>query len=307
MRKRFLSGVILLVLGILGQAVSSCGKEFSSSATSSTTRSSSSGASTTSTSSTIAVATDSSSADSVYIIQSCAKGYYRDSVGASGLPDSITSFLNSNYPGYSFLKAFEIRDSAGTIGGYVVIVSFDGKPVGLLFTAEGSLVQVLEQREAGDLSNRGWHEGGHFSGRNGMQHDTVALTSLPSPIIDYFSTHYSQDTLLKAFRNADSSYLVISADNGLYANLFNSGGTFINREELPAPGGQVQAVIMDSLPAAILIYLSSTYPDYVPEKAFTLLNAGQVSGYLVVLDANSTKYAVWFDPAGNMIAVRTVW
>jgi hypothetical protein len=307
MSKRLISGVMIYAITFLAQGLASCGKEFSSTTASSATSTQSTASTVTSSSAAIAVATDSATGDSIYILQTCARGFFRDSVSASNLPDSIASFLNSNYPGYIFMKAFAIRDSAGSTNSYVVIVTFDGKPVGLLFSAGGSFLQVLEQRESGDLSNQGWHEGGRFSGRDGLQQDTLAVSSLPASITGYFSAGYPGDTLLKVFRNIDSSYLVISADNGLYATLFSSQGNFIQRNELPAPPGPAITLPQDSLPASVLSSLASAFPGYVFEKAFAITTGIQVAGYLVVLDANGTKYAVWFDSSGNTVAVKTLW
>ena len=41
---------------------------------------------------------------------------------------------------------------SGNITGYVVIIQFDGNPVGLKFDASGNFILVLEQREGRDLS-----------------------------------------------------------------------------------------------------------------------------------------------------------
>jgi len=112
--------------------------------------------------------------------------------------------------------------------------------------------------------------------------------------------------LLKAFLNADSSYLVISTDNGIYATLFTAGGTFVKRVLLPAAHDRPQAVAQTALPTAALTYLSTTYPNYVFNKAFSLSKNGTIQEYLVIINANSTKYAVVFDASGNFIAAKTI-
>jgi hypothetical protein len=267
---------------------------------------------TTSTSATIAVASDSSGTDSVYILQQCNRGYYRDSIAASALPDSVTSYLTSNYAGYLFKAAFEIKDSAGTIGGYVVIISFNGKPVGLLFDATGNFQKVLEQREQGDISGDGWHHGGRFDDRDGKHRDTIALSSLPSAVSSYLSSNYPSDTLIRAYRNEDSSLLVISKDDGLFATLFTSSGVFVKRVSLSPQGFSfhqpvIKNISQDSLPSVDLTYLTNTYPNYVFESALSVTVNNQLQGYNVIIDANNTKYAIWFDASGNVIATVTVW
>jgi hypothetical protein len=280
----------------------SCSKELSG--TSSTTGA---GTTTTSTSSTIAVAVDSSGTDSVYIIQPCSPGYFRDSITSSTLPSAIVSYLDSNYTGYLFQSAFAVKDSSGTVGGYVVIITYHDKPVGLLFDANGNFKQVLEQREGGDLEGDGWHHGGRFGNRDKSHDDTLALSALPSSVVSYINSNYPGDTLVKAYLDRDSSIVVISRDNGLFANIFSSSGEFVTRISLTPPVVIIQNVSQDSLPSADLSYLTTTYPNYVFENAVSVLQNDQLAGYIVVIDANNTKYGIWFDENGNVVATKTIW
>jgi hypothetical protein len=307
MRKAVLYCSLILLISALFFSVLSCNKEMSASG-----NAGSSGPATSATSPTIAVASDSSGTDSVYILQQCSRGYFRDSIASSSLPDSILNYLTNNYSGYQFKKAFEIKDSAGDIGGYVVIINFNGKPVGLLFDANGNFQTVLEQREHGDISGAGWHHGGRFDDRDGRHRDTLAISSLPSAVISYFNTNYPSDTLLRAFRNRDSSILVISKDDGLFANLFTSAGVFIKRvtlgpREIKFTPLQTQAITQDSLPSSDQAYLEKIYPDYVFETALSVSVNNQLLRYGVLLDANNTKYIIWFDAAGNVISTVIVW
>ena len=307
MRKAILSGSFILLISALFFSILSCNKEMSA-----TGSAGSSGTATTATSPTIAVASDSSGTDSVYILQPCSRGYFRDSISSSSLPDSILNYLTNNYSGYQFKKAYEIKDSAGDVGGYVVIIGYNGKPVGLLFDANGTFQVVLEQRERGDINGVGWHHGGRFDDRDGMHRDTLAISSLPSAVASYFNANYPSDTLLRAFRNRDSSMLVISKDDGLFANLFNSDGVFIKRvtlgpQEIKFTPLQIQNIMQDSLPSADQAYLEKVYPDYVFETALSVSLNNQLLRYGVLLDANNTKYVIWFDAAGNVVATVTVW
>jgi hypothetical protein len=309
MRKAIQSGSFILLISTLIFSIASCNKELSGTSSTGTTTSTTT---TTSTSATIAVASDSTGTDSVYILQQCSRGYFRDSIAASALPDSVLSYLTNNYAGYNFKTAFEIKDSAGTVGGYVVIVSFNGKPVGLLFDAAGNFQKVLEQRETGDINGDGWHHGGRFDDRDGKHRDTIALSSLPSAVSSYMSTNYPSDTLIRVYQNRDSSILVISKDDGLFATLFTSAGVFVKRVSLVPHvllfnPPVVQNIAQDSLPSGDLTYLANTYPNYVFETALSVTVSNQLQGYTVIIDANNTKYAIWFDASGNVIATVTVW
>jgi hypothetical protein len=268
---------------------------------------------TTSTSSTIAVATNGtatnggSATDSVYVISPCERGQHRDSVAAADLSATIQSYLTTNYSGYSFIKAFAVKDTTGAVKSYVVIINYNGKPVALKFAADGTFIKVLEQREKGDLDGDGWHRGGRFDCRDGQHRDTVALNLLPTGIITYFNTNYAADTLIRAFRTKDSSFLVISKNNGVFANLFTSTGVFVKRVELPTPGSVRAAIAEASLPSTALDYLTATYPNYVLDKAFSVTLSGTLKGYIAVINANNTRYCVAFDASGNFVAAKTIW
>ena len=285
-------------------SISSCNKELSSSPANGT---STTGVS--SDSSVIALSLDSNSNDSIFIIQPCARGFFRDSVAASSLPANLNSYLTSNYSGYTLIKAYVIKDTAGNIGGYVAIINYNGIPVALLFDGTGGFVRVLEQRERGDVFNEGWHRGGRFANRDPQERgrDTISLSALPTAVISYMTTNFPNDILVKAYINIDSSYLVISADSGLYATLFNSAGDFVRRVQLYSRGPVSQQISQTDLPSTALTYLSNTYPDYVFERGYSIYVNNSLQGYIVVIDSNNTKYAVEFDATGNLVGAITIW
>ena len=61
-----------------------------------------------------------------------------------------------------------------------------------------------------------------------------------------------------------------------------------------------------ALLALVLAYLEEAYPNYVFEKAFRVQWKGAVQEYVVVIDANNTKYALAFDASGNFLKVKTI-
>jgi hypothetical protein len=135
----------------------------------------------------------------------------------------------------------------------------------------------------------------------------VPLAGLPAAVTTYMSSNYAGDTLLKAFKTADSGYIVISANNGIYTTIFTSSGSFVKRVELPQPPGKPQPIAQTALPATVLSYLTSTYPNYVFDKAFSVSASGALQGYLVFIDANNTKYVVAFNAAGSYVGAMPVW
>ncbi|WP_172623033.1 PepSY-like domain-containing protein [Flavisolibacter ginsenosidimutans] len=268
-----------------------------------------------STSNTIAVAasltsstasTSSTTQDSVYLVQPCGRGGRRDSVAQSSLPSAVGSYLSANYSGYTFSKAFAVKDASGNTTGYVVVIYYNNTPVGLQFDSAGAFVKVLEQREKGDLDGAGWHHGGRFEHRDGQQRDSIALSALPSSITAYFAANYATDTLVKAFRDRDSSIVVLSKNNGAFATVFTASGSFVKRIQLHDSTGSAQAIDLSALPSTAANYLSTTYPNYVFEKAFSVSQNGALKGYVVFIDANNTKYAVEFDATGNFLHAKTI-
>ena len=246
--------------------------------------------------------------DSVFIVQPCARGHNRKAIAQADLPAAVSSYLSANYDGYTFNKAFAVVNSSGATTAYVAVIFFNDKPVGLLFDSTGNFVKVLEQRERGDIDGKGWHDGGRFGDRNGLLKDSIALNVLPTSVLSYMSANYVQDTLVKAFKNKhDSSIVVLSKNNGVFATIFDANGNFKKRIALPVPPGICISISQSDLPAKALEYLSTTYPNYVFEKAFAAYKNNVLLGYVVVINANNTKYGVRFDASGNFVAVKTLW
>ena len=244
--------------------------------------------------------------DSVYVVNTCGPRDHRDSVAISSLPASIGTYLSANYAGFNGEKAFVIKDQSGTLQGYVVVVQYNGKPVGLKFDASGNFIKVLEQREGHDLNGNGWHHGGRFDDRDGLKRDTVALNALPAAIKSYYAANYAGDTLVRAFKGKDSGYVVLSTNGAAFATVFDANGAFVKRVQLEAKPGKANSIDQGALPSNVQSYLNTTYPGYVFKHAFKISSNGTAQGYVVFVDANNTKYAVEFDAAGNFMAAKTV-
>jgi hypothetical protein len=241
-------------------------------------------------------------------VNACDKKSKRDSIAFSNLPASASSYLATNYSGYTAIKAFVIKDKAGTVTGYVAIIQFNGKPVAIKFDAAGAFVKVLEQRDRRDMHHGpGWQHGGSFDCRDGKNRDTIALNALPAAVASYMASNHGQDTLIRAFRNKDNSIVIISANNGIYATVFGPAGQFIKRTQLPAKPGRPISIAATALPATVQTYLTNTYPNYALKHAFKLMGqGGVVLGYVVMIDANNTKYAVEFDSNGGFLRAVTI-
>lgn len=245
--------------------------------------------------------------DSVYVVHTCNANESLDSTQLSSLPAVVLGYLDSTYTGYTAQSAYSVKNSSGVMDGYVVIIQYNSNPVAVKFDATGNFVRVLEQVEGHDLMGKGWHRGGCFDNRDGMHRDTIAISALPSAILSCMGANYPQDTLLHAFVKRNGNYLVVSKNNGLYVTVFDSAAVFIRHDLLQDHHGPVASVAENALPSAISSYLTTTYPGYVFDGAFSVSVSGVVQGYWVMIDSNNTKVAVLFDAAGNFKGVRVLW
>ena len=308
--KKQLNNMIHYSIALLATIItfSSCQKDFSGAPTDPNNNSSAN----TNSSGAIAVSLNGSSTsggsstDSVYVVHQCDKGHKRDSLAFASLPALVQSYLNNTYAGFTPLKAFVVKDTLGNVKAYIAIIRFNNKPVALEFKADGTFKKVLEQREKKDLNGNGWHLGGLFEDRNGKCKDTVALNDLPQSIRAYMTSNYPGDTLLKAFKTKDGAYLIVSKNNGAFATLFNKNGGFEKRVVLPAKDGELVNIAQSALPAEILNFLSATFPNYVFNKADVAKSNGTVLGYLVLINANNTRYAIAFDATGKFLVKKVI-
>jgi hypothetical protein len=259
-------------------------------------------------SSTSAVSGSGNATDSLYAMDACKKGNKKTRVEQSSLSASITTYLSANYPGNTFLKAYQIANqTTSVIEGFVVVVQFNEKPVAIKFDASGIFLKVLEIREGRNMKGKGgWHAGGLFDNRDGKQRDTLAISAIPSAIKAYMLSTHPADTLVHAFVNKDQSIILISRNIEFYATSFTTANVFIKRIQLPAGPAKVRSIEASALPSKSSAYLNTTYPNYVFKKAFELNVNGALKGYLVLIDANLTKYAIHFDASGQFLKAVTI-
>ncbi|SDL81544.1 Putative beta-lactamase-inhibitor-like, PepSY-like [Daejeonella rubra] len=259
-------------------------------------------------SSTSAISGSGNTSDSLYAMEACKKGNKKTTVELSGLSAAITTYLGANYSGFTFQKAYQVANqTTSAVESFVVVIQFNAKPVALKFDAAGAFVKVLELREGRNMKGRGgWHAGGCFDNRDGKQRDTLAISAIPALIKTYMAATYSADTIVHAFVNKDQSIVLISKNVNYFATAFSSANIFIKRTQLPAVPAKGRSIEASALPAVSTAYLTTTYPNFVFKKAFELKVNGVIKGYLVLFDANLTKYAIHFDANGQFVKAVTI-
>ena len=232
-----------------------------------------------------------------------------DSIAFSALPAAVGTYLIGNYAGYTFNKAFAV-DSAKGITAYIVVIKYNSNFVGLKFDTSGNFVKVLEQRDQADnRKGQGLHLGGPFGDRSAPQKDTIAISAIPTVVKSAFTSKYAADTLLHALITPDTTYILISKDNGLFITAISKTGTLLQRQAMPKPQAgvsQLTAVAQSNLPSAVTTYLNTTYPSYVFNKAFSVKVKSVLQGYDVFITANNTKYVVNFNGSGTFVNAITL-
>ena len=246
--------------------------------------------------------------DSLLVVYQCNNGSHRDTIAKQSLPAAILTYLDSNYAGYEFKKAYVIKNRYGAVEGYITVINYNGKPVAILFDPAGNFVRVLEQREKEDENGPGYHEGGVFGDRCGCEKDTIVFTSLPPDILAYMSTHYPNDTLVKAYKHHDDKFIVLSINNGVFATVFDKNGVFIKRVQIITFSGNITVITqVTGLLTTSQNYLTAHFPAYVFNRGFVLKINNVTIGYVAIINANNTRYAVAFDASGNFLASVTIW
>lgn len=249
----------------------------------------------------------SSAVDSVYVVNNFDRELLRESVPTSTLPMTIQDFQTENYENHQPLMAFIVFDAEGNMNAYISIIRYHNRPVALEFEADGSFHKVMEQREWQDLDGEGWHLGGLFDDRDGAGRDVLDLYNLPDAINTYLSANYQEDSVVKAFKTKEETYIIISKNNGAFATLFDSNHQFENHFGLPAVNAELEDIAKSGLPSPVLDYLSYTFPNYVFNKADVVHSNGNMLGNLVLINANNTRYAVAFDVFGNCVSNKVIY
>lgn len=242
----------------------------------------------------------STSTDSIYAISAIVAGNKLASITASVLLTTTNTYLSTNYPNNTFIKAFSTSLTTNNIiNGYVVAITFNNKPVVLTFLSNGAFKSVLELREGEDLKNKRDHSiGGIFENRNPLRRDSLALNSLSATVRTYMTANASRDTLKAAWTNRDGSIVLLSKNVTFFSNTFTSAGALIARSVIASRSGRDVSVLAGVLPPAIQTYFTLNYPKYIIGKAYYTIENNAITSYVVVLDSSLIKYAFVFSNAG---------
>ena len=219
-------------------------------------------------------------------------------ITADQLPAAATTYLTTNYAGYTLIQAVQGTDRAGATF-YAVVIEQSGVRYHLHFDAAGAFVAS---------------KGGHGPGPNDANETTITADKLPAAITDYLNTTYAGYTLVQAEQAADAAGVVmyyetvITSSGKTFQLNFDATGKLLERGKGgPGKGGAPQGTQLtaDKLPAAVTTYLTANYAGYTFGDAYQATTRDGVTVYAVMITQNSTKYFLLFDANGAFVSVRT--
>jgi hypothetical protein len=232
---------------------------------------------------------------------------FRDEIPAITLPAAVQQYQMENYQQNDQLSAYTISDKDGNLKSYVSIIRYNERPVALEYNFVGTFKKVLEQREWADLDNDGWHIGGLFEDRDGNNRDVVNLNLLPDEIKNYMTNNYPDDIMVRAFQTKEEAIIVISKNNGGFANVFNKNLELQKHMSICDVNCQLEDIEKSTVSSKVLTTLSNTFPNYIFNYG-DMMNVNGVSmGNLILINANNTRYLVAFDADGKLLSNKVVF
>ena len=245
--------------------------------------------------------------DSVYVMYTSDGELFRDEIPAITLPAAVQQYQMENYQQNDQLSAYTISDKDGNLKSYVSIIRYNERPVALEYNFVGTFKKVLEQREWADLDNDGWHIGGLFEDRDGNNRDVVNLNLLPDEIKNYMTNNYPDDIIVRAFQTKEEAIIVISKNNGGFANVFNKNLELQKHMSICDVNCQLEDIEKSTVSSKVLTTLSNTFPNYIFNYG-DMMNVNGVSmGNLILINANNTRYLVAFDANGKLLSNKVVF
>ncbi|GAB2797997.1 hypothetical protein GCM10027275_49380 [Rhabdobacter roseus] len=230
------------------------------------------------------------------------------------LPQAVTDYLTTNYPGYVIVQADVRKDATGAVKGYETLITLNDVQYELEFNAVGTFTK---------LETPNGHEQG-----NG-----IAASALPKVITDYLTANYPGYTFREAetrlINGTLTNYQVEILQNGTLFELnFDAAGVYLGQNtdgeghggkegnhdgeqgnhDGEHDNGQQSAdslITQTALPAAVSTYLRATYPGYTfVSAAIEKDKAGSLKYYEVKFTLAGKAYEAEFDAAGKFIKLE---
>ncbi|MES2516512.1 MAG: hypothetical protein V4585_00310 [Bacteroidota bacterium] len=223
------------------------------------------------------------------------KNITKVAVTQANLLTAISTYLTTNYAGFTFVDAYS-KSVSGVITGYDVNIILNSTPYHIDFDTAGAFVSV------------------NSAGRKGKIDQTIAIvtqTNLLAAITTYLNTNYAGFTFLNAYSETSNSTLTgydvnITFNSVNYHVTFDATGTFVSvgTRKVKTATTNVPVAQADLL-ATISTYLNTNYAGYTFVNAYSEAVSGVIANYDVNITSNTVTYHVVFDATGVFVSVGT--
>ena len=232
--------------------------------------------------------------------------HYR-SIPVDSLPLVAKNYLATNYTGYTWVKGYRQKDSAGVIVAYKTIIRHNNQTIVVRFNGAGAFVSA---------TILGGGQGG------GTRHcrDTIAtVNTLPAAVTTYLTANYPGYMFLSGVikRSTQTNVCTVkgyeikikSATNIFWGIKFDAAGGFLNAQQYggPAPAPCRDTILAAAnIPAAIATWLNTNYPAYTflsgEIERENQANVCTIEGYEIkIKSATNIFWEIEFNAAGGFV------
>lgn len=212
----------------------------------------------------------------------------------ANLLTAISTYLTTNYAGYTFVGAYS-KSVSGVLTKYSVDITLNSIPYHIHFDAVGAFVSV-------NSSGRG-------HGKTNQSMAAVVQADLLATIKTYLNTTYAGYTFINAYSETSNSVLTgydvnITYNAINYHVTFDATGAFVSvgTRKSKTPTTNVPVAQADLL-AAISTYLTTNYAGYTFVNAYSEAVSGVIVNYDVNITSAGIAYHVVFDASGVFVSV----
>jgi hypothetical protein len=214
-----------------------------------------------------------------------------DTIDIATVPAALTTYVSTNYAGYTTQFIYAIKTGA-TVTGYLAnIVNSTSSHMNVRFDATGTFVKALALPA---------HTGFAMFGT-----DTTAISALSTVLTTYLTANTGTYTVQRIFTEADSSNTIIATQGtNAYALLYNKATpTALTVINLGAADFTTPNVDMNTLPASVSNYINQNYNGATIERVIAESCSGASNGYNVIFKNSTTQYAAEFDATGTFMMI----
>lgn len=231
------------------------------------------------------------------------------------LPTAALTYLDTNYPNYTFIRASMDTVSANT--SYHVHIAYNSNEYSLLFDQNGAVTSEFTLPKRGERGPGGKGDKGFEGGMPPFVIDSVALADIPAAVIAAIDGyHFIRASVVTDSQGAKIYHILADKDSTVYKFLINELGTIIDSKskengefgngyargrghnkngEHAQDGGQLDSLAQQDIPAAITTYLNTNYSGWIFESARKKSKDGNLVGIGIVFSLNDKKYLIIFD------------